>query len=329
MNKTYQERGKMEVVNEENEDEEMMDNAMASSSTMPMQASTHLLAAKLKKITDSTPNPVPMVIDTEIKEMDIKDLKKRARAITPIMRPTTTLKNDTQIWSPDGKKTCNDDTPPWLVTAHQSKASPDVTMKETRQATNDKPTRLEEASLQESEKPLEEKIQQAAMTISQEISQQAQAANQAQKAKVPTHHRSDQSATTIQNKALPDESQELEKDNDAQAKTDPKGYSSTQSEQAKSQEQDSTTNQETPAEEQQLQESTEQQNDTLQRRSSVTSITKQTTNQVRLTEISPKEWQKHHDTWLNAVMRNAIGEKNPQGYWTSMHTSRSWSQDQT
>jgi len=28
-------------------------------------------------------------------------------------------------------------------------------------------------------------------------------------------------------------------------------------------------------------------------------------------EVSPKEWQKHHDTWLNAVMRNTIGEPKP------------------
>jgi len=29
-----------------------------------------------------------------------------------------------------------------------------------------------------------------------------------------------------------------------------------------------------------------------------------------LIEVSPKEWQKHHNTWLNAVMRKAIGEEN-------------------
>ena len=28
------------------------------------------------------------------------------------------------------------------------------------------------------------------------------------------------------------------------------------------------------------------------------------------TEVSPKEWQKHHGLWLNAVMRAAIGEEN-------------------
>jgi len=25
----------------------------------------------------------------------------------------------------------------------------------------------------------------------------------------------------------------------------------------------------------------------------------------------PKEWQKHHNTWLNEVMQTAIGDKNP------------------
>jgi len=28
-------------------------------------------------------------------------------------------------------------------------------------------------------------------------------------------------------------------------------------------------------------------------------------------ELSPKEWQKHHDQWLNAVMQNSIREKKP------------------
>jgi len=36
----------------------------------------------------------------------------------------------------------------------------------------------------------------------------------------------------------------------------------------------------------------------------------QTTGAKAPTEVSPKEWQKHHDQWLNAVMRNAIGEEN-------------------
>jgi len=81
-NEKYQEHGKMEVVTEENEDDKMMDHAMVLTSTTPTWASTCLLAAKLKKITDSTPTLIPMMIDTEIKEMDIKDLKKQARAIT-------------------------------------------------------------------------------------------------------------------------------------------------------------------------------------------------------------------------------------------------------
>jgi len=39
---------------------------------------------KLKKFTNSAPIPVPMMIETKIEEMDIEDLKKRARAITLI-----------------------------------------------------------------------------------------------------------------------------------------------------------------------------------------------------------------------------------------------------
>jgi len=31
----------------------------------------------------------------------------------------------------------------------------------------------------------------------------------------------------------------------------------------------------------------------------------------RPTELSPKEWQKHHDNWLNAVMQNSIRETKP------------------
>jgi len=84
----------MNVVNEENEDEEMTDHTTVLAGTMPMQASA-CLVAKLKKFTNSTPIPVSMMIKTEIKEMDIKDLKKRAQAITPITRMTTATKNDT------------------------------------------------------------------------------------------------------------------------------------------------------------------------------------------------------------------------------------------
>jgi len=35
-----------------------------------------------------------------------------------------------------------------------------------------------------------------------------------------------------------------------------------------------------------------------------------TTAVTEPSEVSPKEWQKHHDLWLNAVMRAAIGEEN-------------------
>jgi len=40
-----------------------------------------------------------------------------------------------------------------------------------------------------------------------------------------------------------------------------------------------------------------------------------TTEQAQLkhypTEVSPKEWQKHHDNWLNVVMQNMIGPTIP------------------
>ncbi len=38
--------------------------------------------------------------------------------------------------------------------------------------------------------------------------------------------------------------------------------------------------------------------------------TSQTMGVKAPTEVSPKEWQKHHDQWLNAVMHNAIGKEN-------------------
>ena len=78
----------MEVVNQENEDEEMMDNATASSSTMPMRASAHLLVAKLKKITDSTPNPVPMMIDTKIKRDGHRRSKEKSLSHHPNYKNT-------------------------------------------------------------------------------------------------------------------------------------------------------------------------------------------------------------------------------------------------
>jgi len=37
---------------------------------------------------------------------------------------------------------------------------------------------------------------------------------------------------------------------------------------------------------------------------------KETVN-ARPTKLSPKEWQKHHDSWLNSVVWTAIGKDNP------------------
>jgi len=88
----------MDIVNKEKEDEEMMDHATASTSTPPTCSSARL-AAKLKKLMDTDLTPVPMMIKTKIEAMDIKDLKKRAWATTPIMGMTATAKNGTQIQS--------------------------------------------------------------------------------------------------------------------------------------------------------------------------------------------------------------------------------------
>ncbi len=41
-----------------------------------------------------------------------------------------------------------------------------------------------------------------------------------------------------------------------------------------------------------------------------TEDTSQTPGVKAPTEVSLKEWQKHHDQWLNAVMHDAIGEEN-------------------
>jgi len=88
----------MEVVNKENKDKEMTDHATVSTSNTPMRASAQL-AAKLKKLTESDLTPVPMMIETKIKAMDIKDIKKRAWATTPIMGMMTATRNGTQTRS--------------------------------------------------------------------------------------------------------------------------------------------------------------------------------------------------------------------------------------
>ena len=145
-------------------------------------------------------------------------------------------------------------------------------MEETGQVTNDKMTRLVEASLQELEKPPEETIQQVAMTTNQEISLPEQVAHQAQMTRLPTSNQSDQSTNTTQNSASPEESQEPEEGNDIPVKIDTNGCNSTQLEQEKPQEQDSTTNKMTTSSEQQHQDQyKEQENGTFRLLSDISS----------------------------------------------------------
>jgi len=86
----------MEIANEENEDKEMANHAMASSSTTPTCSSAQLVA-KLKKLMETELTLVPMTIETKTSEMDIDDPKKRARAPTPLTGTTLPATNSTQI----------------------------------------------------------------------------------------------------------------------------------------------------------------------------------------------------------------------------------------
>jgi len=81
MNKQCQTCGKMDIINEEMEDEEMEDQGTITSSTTPTRASARL-AAKLKQIMGMNTTQVPMSIETDADDMDTEDPKKRARAPT-------------------------------------------------------------------------------------------------------------------------------------------------------------------------------------------------------------------------------------------------------
>jgi len=66
---------KMEIINEENEDEEMTEQATTVSSTTPTCSSARL-AAKLKQLMAAETTSVPMMIDTKSQEMETEDPKK-------------------------------------------------------------------------------------------------------------------------------------------------------------------------------------------------------------------------------------------------------------
>jgi len=65
----------MDIINEENEDKEMEDQATTTSSTTPTHSSAQL-ATKLKKLMEMETTSIPMSIETEIQDMELEDPKK-------------------------------------------------------------------------------------------------------------------------------------------------------------------------------------------------------------------------------------------------------------
>jgi len=124
----------MEVVNKETEDaNKMADQATMSISTTPMQSSA-CLAAKPKKLMETEPTLVPMMIETKIQAMEVDDPKKRAWALTPLAGMTAPATTSTQIQPLEIKKTRNNKTPPRTSYKSQHGTTHDVTMSEAMRA---------------------------------------------------------------------------------------------------------------------------------------------------------------------------------------------------
>jgi len=87
---------KMQIVNKENDDEEMANHAMTSSSTTPT-CSPACLAVKLKKLMKMEATQVPMMIETKISAMERDDPKKCTRAQTLLAGAKSTAATSTQI----------------------------------------------------------------------------------------------------------------------------------------------------------------------------------------------------------------------------------------
>jgi len=172
-----------------------------------------------------------------------------------------------------------------------------------------------EESLQEKEKPPDDlKQQQAAATTHQEPPQQvAQTANQEQPTQRPigNHHGHIPHKTAISTTAaVPEESHDI---NSTSATIDSTATSQKSlQEQEKPLEQATTQSNKQTQAGQQHKDHTKVQNDRTQASSSREAIyAHNTMHPTTLTELLPKEWQKHHDTWLNLVMTTAIGDNNP------------------
>jgi len=171
-------------------------------------------------------------------------------------------------------------------------------MEEIGQLTNEQMTRLEEEPLQEAEKPPKMENHQATTTAIPKPSQQGQADDQAQMTRQPPSNHQDQFKYSTKTSAPLNAAQAPEEGNSALTKINPTDHTiATQPDKAKQHKQASTTTKETTPAEQNIQtQLNEQHNDTQRSLSKTPSKVKMAMNPPRPIEISPKEWQKHHDT---------------------------------
>jgi len=282
MNEHCRMRGTMDTVEEEDDDEEMEAKITTSSSTPPTRALAQL-AAKLKQIMGTNTSQVLMSIDP----------KKQARAPTPIAGLQVTVSKTTQIRPPEGKKTRNDGTPP-----HKTDTQ-DATMTKETPPDNKSNTQANTKSLQEQEKPPELQVGEAERTNDKEQQKEEDHLQMITNASLqaPMHHccTSNMTADTQSDRVntigtlagqMGQADGVREKIENATTKelAPNKGDWESQGRKALTEVTGGS------------KEDTEQQNDN---------------GRQQPTELSPKEWQNHHDQWLNAVMQNSIGEKKP------------------
>ncbi len=254
----------------EEPEDETMEDGSLDSSGMTPMQHSARLAAKLEKLWQTD-----QTIDLRQNQMEIdtEEQKKRARAITPGANKLDIAKPDQKTNAPEIKKLRNDETPPRQLARKAKAHEAGTTHMDTETAEEKTPTTRTQESLQEQEKPPEDEGTSKTKGKPEESEAERHSGNKTLITK-DNHH---VPPTEGNQKAQATEEQGLDSDQ-TQAKEQVEANTTTQAETDERQQQNVEAEQQRPA--------------------------------TAPTEVSPKEWQKHHNLWLNAVMRAAIGEDN-------------------
>jgi len=160
MNNNWENTDKMDAVYEQTEDETMEEGLLDSIGTIPTWHSARL-AAKLEKLWQTN-----LTIELSQNHMEInkKEQKKQARAITPGAHKLDIAKQDQKTLAPEIKKLWNNETPPRPIARRARAQEARMTHMETDTAEGMIVVEQGKESLQEQEKPPEESTTMAMQT---------------------------------------------------------------------------------------------------------------------------------------------------------------------